>query len=49
MLQYKKGKRHERRRDKAKVDEEAELTAVNEHSEEAFNAVSPSAVAFSPG
>ena len=40
-------KRSERRKDKEKIDEEAQLTAVSEHSETSFDAVFPSEVVFS--
>jgi hypothetical protein len=39
-------KRRERRKDKAKTGEKAELTSVNEHFEAVFNAVFSSAAVF---
>jgi hypothetical protein len=39
-------KRSERRKDKAKMNEKAELTSVSEHFELIFNAIFPSAVVF---
>jgi hypothetical protein len=45
-LILKKWKRRERRKDKAKTGEKAELALANEHFESVFNAVFPSAAVF---